>query len=185
MFVKLSNWLASIAKGWLVLVFFIIDAIFMVVVMPLAQGQLEKFSNGVGPIDLTFFPSAEKVISSVVAYGEEGRAFYTTVELTADILYPIAYTFFFSLLISFVFQRVIDKNSKLQRLNLLPFGAWVFDMLENICILLILASYPSQEIGIAGILTFANGIKWLFAGASLLALLYGVGIWLLAKTKKG
>ncbi len=183
MIAKLSAWLARIAKGWLLLVFFVAEVVFTGVVLPGAEAKIKAFSGGVGPLDLTFFPSMETIFSSITAYGPDGRAFYTNIELTADILYPIAYTFFFSLMITYLMQRAFDKDSKFQRLNVLPFGAWLFDLIENICILFILSSYPAQETAVAGILTLANGVKWLFAGLSILTLVFAFGVWALKKIK--
>jgi hypothetical protein len=181
---KLSNWLGKIANRWTVLLFLALDIIFNAVVMPGAQAKLEAFSGGVGPLDLTFFPAVEKILSAVSAYGPEGRAAYTIIELTADIIYPIVYTFCFSLLITVVLRAALSTDSKLQRLNVLPFGAWVFDMLENVCIITLLLSFPAQSTLVAGVLMVVNGIKWLFAGASILALLFGLGTWVLKKIRK-
>lgn len=180
---KLSNWLGRIATGWLVLAFFVVELAFMAYFLPNAQATIEAFSGGVGPLDLTFFPSAQQSMAAVNAYGPEGRPFYATVELTADILYPIAYTFFYSLLITLLARRAFDKDSKLQRLNLLPFGAWLFDMLENVCILTMLFSFPTEQPLVATALTFMNGIKWLFAGASILSVLFALGAWIVKKIK--
>jgi hypothetical protein len=181
MIAKLSAWLGRIAKGWLVLIFFVADGVFSAVIMPGAQARLEALSGGVGPLDLTFFPSVEQVLAAVAAYGVDGRALYATIELTADIVYPIVYTFFFSLLMTFLLQRAFDKDSKLQRLNVLPFGAWLFDMLENACILTLLFSFPTQSALVAGALSLMNGIKWLFAGASILTILVALGAWVYKK----
>jgi hypothetical protein len=181
MIAKLSTWLGSIAKGWLVLIFFVADGIFSAVIMPGAQAKLEALSGGVGPLDLTFFPSAEKVLAAIVAYGAEGRPLYANIELTADIIYPIVYTFFFSLLMTYLLQRAFDKDSKLQRLNVLPFGAWAFDMLENVCILTLLFSFPAQSALMAFALGLFNGIKWLFAGASILSILVALITWIYKK----
>lgn len=180
---KFSTWLRSIAKGWLVLVFFAIEIAFMGFILPAAEATIKGFSGGIGPIDLMIFPSAEKILSAIAAYGPQGRPFYTTIELTADLLYPIGYAFFYSLLISYLLQRAVSKDSKLQRLNLLPFGAWLFDLIENIFILTLIFSFPTQSPVLASILTLINGIKWLFAGASILSLLFGLGAWIIKKIR--
>ena len=66
------------------------------------HGRLKKFdvaSGGVGPIDLQFFYTPDKVYSMVSAYGESGRASYRLFELTGDIIYPIIYTLFLACLL--------------------------------------------------------------------------------------
>jgi len=188
MFEKFSSWLGSISKGWLVLVFFALDLLFVLLILPGAQAKIEAYSGGIGPLDLTFFPSVEMTNMYLDAYDaneafpiDEGRAFYTNFELTVDLIYPIVYTFFFSLLISFLLRRSFDKTSRLHLLNLLPFGAWLFDLIENICIVILLSSFPAEEPAIATILMVANGIKWLFAGASILTVFFAFSAWIFRK----
>jgi len=180
---KLSTWLGSIAKGWLVLILFMADMAFLGSILPSMQANIEAISGGVGPLDLTFFPSVEKTLAAISAYGANGRSLYATTELTTDIVYPIVYTFFFSLLITALLQHAFDKDSKLQRLNVIPFGAWLFDLLENICIVTLLLSFPVQPMLAASALTIANGFKWLFVGASVLTLLFTFGALLFKKIK--
>ena len=69
-------------------------------------------------------------------------------------------------------------------LNLLPFGAWTFDLLENACVVTLLQSYPAYSPIVVGLLTVVNGIKWAFAGASILAVVFGLGAWVVKKIKK-
>ena len=180
---KLSNWLARIAKGWLVLVLFVMEGAFMGFILPRAEAVIKAVSGGVGVIDLMFMPPPAQILSAIEAYGS-ARPFYIIVELTADILYPITYTFFYSLLITLLLRSAFSADSKLQWLNVLPFGAWVFDLLENVYIVTLLVNYPAQSPIVAGMLTVVNGIKWAFAGASILALLFGLGAWIVKKVKK-
>ena len=72
---------------------------------------------------------------------------------------------------------------KRQLLNVLPFGALIFDYLENIGIVSLLSTYPKQIAGLAIFMSLANITKWLFVGASVLALLYTFGTWLIKKFK--
>ena len=110
----------------------------------------------------------------VQSYGEAGRARYRIFELTGDIVYPIVYTLFFSLAITWLFRRGVAKESRLQRLNVLPFGGWLFDLLENLGIVAMLSIFPSQ-FGILGwAATLFTMIKWLFAGTSIVLLLIGI-----------
>lgn len=174
MLTKLSDTLKKYAKGWLILVFFTLEFLFIAIIMPGEQAKLEAASGGTGPIDLQFFYTPEKAYSMVASYGDAGRAMYRTSELTVDIIYPIVYTLFFSLLITWLLQRSFATNSKLQRLNIVPFGAWLFDMLENISIVAMLSLYPSTPTIVAGVATIFTMIKWGFAGASFVLILIGL-----------
>jgi hypothetical protein len=113
--------------------------------------------------------------------GRYDVVFYRNVELTVDIIYPIVYLFFFGLLLSWLFQRGFASNSPIRKLNVLPLGAWFFDLLENITIVSLLSLYPAQPTGLAWVLIILTHIKWLFAGASILLIL--VGLIMAAKNK--
>lgn len=180
---KFSNWLGRIAKGWLILVFLLIEGAFMGIILPRAEAVIKAVSGGVGVIDLMFAPPPAQILAAIEAYST-ARPFYATIELTADILYPISYAFFYSLLMSFLLQRAFDKESKIQWLNLLPFGAWLFDLIENVYILTLLFNYPAQSPVVAGMLTVVNGIKWAFAGLSILSLVFALGAWVVKKIRK-
>jgi hypothetical protein len=110
----------------------------------------------------------------VAAYGEPGRAAYRIFELTGDIFYPIVYTLFFSTMITWLFQRSFASESKMQKLNIVPLGAWTFDLLENLGIVWMLSIYPSTPPLLAWVTAFFTMIKWSFAGASIILLLFGM-----------
>ena len=115
---------------------------FNAVVLPAESAVLGE----TGPIDLQFFYTPDKVYGMVEAYGPEVRAQYARFALTGDIAYPIVYTLFFALAISWLFRRGLPEDSRLHRLNVVPFGAGLFDLLENLAIVGMLndkfAAYP-------------------------------------------
>lgn len=174
MLVKLSEMLKKYAKGWLILVFFGLEVVFNAAILPATQARLEAASGGTGPIDLQFFYTPEKVYSMVASYGDAGRGFYRTFELTGDIIYPVVYTLFFSLFITWLFQRGLATNSKLHRLNVVPFGAWLFDLFENLSIVAMLSLYPSTPAILAWLATIFTMIKWAFAGGSIALVIAGL-----------
>ena len=171
---NLSHTLRKYASGWLVLILFAIEAIFNAVILPNQQAKMEAISGGTGPIDLLLFYTPEKAYSMVESYGEAGRASYRAFELTGDILYPIMYTLFFSLFITWLFQRGFTPNSKMQALNVVPLGGWLFDLLENLGIVAMLSIFPSTPAVLAWITAIATLIKWLFAAATIVLILIGL-----------
>ena len=96
------------------------------------------------------------------------------IELTADIIYPIIYTLFFGLLISWLFQRAFRSDSPMQKYNMTPVGAWFFDLLENAGIVSMLATYPSQPAALAWLTMIVGSLKWLFAVGSIGLSLFGL-----------
>lgn len=174
MFDKISETLRKYANGWLVLVFFAGEMFFNTVILPNQQAKIEAASGGIGPIDLQLFYTPEKVYSMVTAYGEAGRANYRAFELTGDIIYPIVYTLFFALLITWLFQRGLARNSRMQKMNVVPLGGWLFDLFENLGIVSMLSLYPSTPAALAGITALFTVVKWLFAAATIVLILFGL-----------
>lgn len=126
---KISGTFNAWAKGWLVIVLFVLDGFFVGLLLPVVEALLKSDSGGPGPIDLQFFYAPVKVFEMIAAYGPCGRPFYRNVELTVDIIYPIVYTLFLGLLISWLFQRGFQPGHKIQKWNVVPLGAWFFDLL--------------------------------------------------------
>jgi hypothetical protein len=161
-------------KGWLILILFMLDGFFSGFLLPLVQGMLQDGKGGVQPLDLMLFATPEKIFTMIERYGEFNRPFYRNVELTVDIIYPIVYLFFFGLLISWLFQRGFASTSPMRKFNIIPLGAWFFDLLENIFIVTLLSVFPSQPTVLAWILVLISTVKWFFAGASILLILIGI-----------
>jgi hypothetical protein len=151
------------AVGWRVLLLFVADALMMGYVMPLAAGLLAFAANNhVLPLDLMFFYTPTQAFEMMDKYGEAGRALYLKIELTADIFYPIIYTLFYGLLLSWLFQRAFKSDSRMQKLNVIPVGAWSFDLLENAGIVSMLAMYPSKPALLAWLTMTFGSLKWAF-----------------------
>jgi len=174
MFEKLSAGFYRWSKGWLVFVLFLLDGFFAGFLLPLIQGLMQGGQGGIQPLDLMFFATPNKLFDMINKYGVYGRPFYRNVELTVDIIYPIVYLFFFGLLISWLFKRGFTPNSPMRKYNIIPLGAWFFDLLENIVIVTLLSIFPAQPIALGWLLTLISSIKWLFAGASILLILVGL-----------
>ena len=179
MITKISDSLAHLARPWLILLSFAVMAAMMGYFLPGAQAQLE--ASGGGPIDLMMFPTPAAVLAGIAAFSAEGRAFYLLVELTYDLIYPLAYTLFYGLSLTVLLKQVTAPGSIYRRLNVLPVAAFFFDMLENIGIVSLLASFPAQSAALAAFVSLANSLKWIFALASMAALLITLLFWLAQK----
>ena len=161
--------------GWRVIILFILDGLMMGYIMPLASAIMAlAANNSVMPLDLMFFYTPAKAFAVIEKYGDAGRAVYMKIELTADIIYPIIYTLFYSLLLSWLFQRAFKPGSKMQKYNVVPVGAWIFDLLENVGIVSMLSLYPSQPAALAWLTMIFGSLKWLFAFASIGLVLFGL-----------
>jgi hypothetical protein len=174
MFKNISERFYKWNKGWLIFILLLLDAFFSGFLLPLVQAMMQGDKGGVQPLDLMLFATPARIFGMINEYGEYGRLFYRGVELTVDIIYPIVYLFFFGLLISWLFQRGFASTSPMRKFNIMPLGAWFFDLLENIVIVILLSVFPSQPTTLAWILTLISTIKWFFAGTSILLILIGI-----------
>jgi hypothetical protein len=174
LFTSLSDFFIRHAKGWNILVAFVVMAFCEAFLLPRMSATLNAAAPSVGPFDLRLFYSPEQAQSMLAAYGEQARHAYMVGELTLDILFPIAYTLFLAFSISWLFQRSFKKDSSAQLLNLVPIGAWLFDLLENISIVIMLAMFPSFSILVAMLSSFFTAIKWGFAFFGIALLIFGV-----------
>ncbi len=171
---KFSDTLKRYAKGWLVLVFFGLVVLFYVIILPRSLANLVAASGDKGLIDELFFYTPKTVYSMIASYGDIGRTLYRTFTLTIDFIFPVVYTLFLSLLITWQFQRSVPATSKLQRLARIPFGALLFDILENLSIAVMLSIYPATPHWIAWLATLCTMLKWSFVGMSSILVLTGL-----------
>lgn len=107
------------------------------------------------PVLYTFFPagtrvpaldapewqSSEQVQDILQAWGPQVRNLQVWFHLTWDIAFPVLMLLCSALLISWFTQKAWPADSPLQKLNLLSLGV-VFDLLENGCIVLLIARFP-------------------------------------------
>ncbi len=171
---KLSETLKKYANGWLVLVLLAGLLYFNAVILPNQQAKIQADSGNTPPIDLQFFYTPDKVYSMVASYGDEGRASYRLFELTGDIIYPIIYTLFLTLAMTWLFERGFSSTSEMHKYNAAPFGAWLFDLFENLGIVAMLSVYPSTPALLAWVSAIFTLVKWLFVGGSIVLLLVGL-----------
>jgi hypothetical protein len=160
---KISEKFHAWATGWRVIILLIAESLMMFYVMPLAMGIMAfAANNSVLPLDLMFFYNPAQAFEMMDKYGEAGRSIYMRIELTADIIYPMIYTLFYGLLLSWLFQRAFKPDSKMQKWNVMPVGAWLFDMLENTGIVSMLMMYPSKPEVLAWLTMLFGSLKWAF-----------------------
>jgi hypothetical protein len=184
MLTELSNKLRGWAKGWLVFILFVLDVAFVGFILPIAEALIKGGQGGPGPLDLQFFYTPAKAYEMIASYGEYTRSFYRNFELTVDIIYLIVYTLFFSLLITWLFKKGFSENSRMQKLNVTPFGAWLFDLLENIGVVSMLSIFPSTPAALAWVTSIFTAIKWLFVGTTMILIVIGTAAAITGRFRK-
>jgi hypothetical protein len=179
-FVNLSKRFHSWARGWLILALLLAFVVFVVVTLPALQAAP---GGSIVSLDSQLFYTPEEAYSTVASYGDASR-FWIAIYLTWDVVNPILYTLVISLFIAWLLQRSFKPGSKLQYLNVLPLGAGLFDLLENLSIVTMLASYPAKLTMVAWLSTVCTISKMSFLGVSVLLILIGVVIAAVNKFKK-
>ena len=173
MVTRISGIFKKYAKGRIIPALFGLYVLFNIAVLSGIHPRLKALSGGIGPVDLQFCYSPGKAYSMIESYGDAGRAFYRNYELTGDIIYPIVFALFFGLLIAWLFKRGVTPESKLHKLCVVPLGAWLFDLLENITIILMISFHPARVIILPWLATAFTMMKWILALAAILLVLTG------------
>jgi hypothetical protein len=149
-------------------------SLFVGLLLPWAETELKAFSNGTGPLDLLSFYTPDEAYTMLQAYGGQGRLFYTMVELSADVLYPLVSALLMSGLIIYVYSRVPYRRATIKTLFLFPLFTLLADYAENVCIVTMLINYPYRQDGLAIVSTIFTGLKWLLVLASLGIIVHGM-----------
>jgi hypothetical protein len=157
---NLSEKLYAKANGKNVLLALAAFLVFNALILPTAEQHIKAYSGGVGVLDLQLGYTPDKAYDMVAAYGEQGRQLYAMVEIIADTFYPLIYTLFFCLLISFIYQKTTQVGTKLRLINLVPLLSMGFDYLENSCILTLLLTFPNRYNVVAQIGSVFTLLKW-------------------------
>jgi len=102
------------------------------------------------------------------------RQAYLRARWTFDLVWPLVYTAFLSLAISWVYRRAFAAESRWQLVNLVPVAGMLLDYLENSATSLVMARYPALTSGIAHLAPLFTLTKWVCVNGSFVLLLIGV-----------
>ncbi|MEH6534570.1 MAG: hypothetical protein V7735_25005 [Photobacterium frigidiphilum] len=133
--INFSSW----KKAGVLLSFnFALQAIILLIIYPLISTSIE-------PLDVQVGLTSESIIYFFNEIGMAGREYYFLNEITVDMLFPLVYSFAYSLLLIELIKSCNLIGSPLKYLALLPFGIGISDIIENIHILTAIHSYPEQS----------------------------------------
>ncbi|MCS5623297.1 MAG: hypothetical protein NZ735_05005 [Candidatus Marinimicrobia bacterium] len=159
---KLLSFMQRVSTGKVVLAL-IIPAIIVYFIMVLYTiPQVSEYAPGINLFDLSLTGySFEYAVKLLDTLGSEGRELYLYRQLPLDFIYPGLFAVSCSLLLSWLFQKTHETNSRLFYFCYIPVAAGLFDYLENIFIASILTSYPNvSEVSIflASSMTIAKSV---------------------------
>lgn len=150
---RFSSWRKA---GIFLAISFTLQAIILLVVYP-------KISTNLLPLDIQMGLTADAIDTFLSGIGSDGRTLYLFHEITLDALFPLTYAIAYTLLIAELVRACGQLQTPLKYLVLLPFAIALFDLLENIHILVAVRSYPAiDELLVKG-LAAANMAKHLLS----------------------
>ncbi len=125
-------------------------------------------------LDLQSSYTPDQAYNLISSYGQTGRSYYAVIELTLDLVYPAISALFFSLFTIYTFRRIFHPHTKLQLLPVLALIVMGADYIENICIVIILLSYPQRMDPAAQAANLFTIIKFFLSYAELALILIGL-----------
>lgn len=170
---KLSSWFFKWVNWKWVLAAIVVFAFFIVFILPWQAAKSEEVTGSRESPDTSFLYSANDLYQMAEHYGEEGRSAYVRARFTFDLVWPLAYLFLLVALLSILY-RVLPTESRWRRLNLLPIGGWVMDMLENIGASWTMYRYPVRTTVVAELTPVFTLLKWCLINVSFAALVPGL-----------
>lgn len=155
-----------------VLLFFALQMLFSIVIMPAASGSSD---NDLPVLDLQFFYTPQQAYEIITAYTPAMRQAAAVTRLTLDIIYPVIYGIMLALLLTLTFRRAFAPKAFADASVFVPWGGVLFDYLENICFSIMFLSYPKEFYFLAQVSAIFTALKWTLIGiAFTLALVGGV-----------
>jgi mannose/fructose/N-acetylgalactosamine-specific phosphotransferase system component IID len=181
---KLIAFIQNVATGKVVLGFFIPAMVVYAIMLLYTIPQVEQYAPGMKLFDLS--PTGYSFMYAIEllrALGAKGRDLYLYQQLPIDFIYPGLFAVSCCLLLSWLFAKSFNSNSKMFYLCFVPVVASVFDYLENICIANMLISYPNVTEPHVSITSYLTILKSGFTSAFFVILLLGVVFFLKQRCK--
>ena len=148
---KLLSFMQRVSTGKVVLAFIIPAIIVYFIMLLYTIPQVSAYAPGINLFDLSLTGySFEYAVKLLDTLGSEGRELYLYRQLPLDFIYPGLFAVSCSLLLSWLFLKTQQTNSKLFYFCYIPGATGLFDYFENIFIVSILTSYPNvSEVSIS------------------------------------
>jgi hypothetical protein len=120
-------------------------------------------------LDVHFGFTTDYVQQFFTSIETEGRKAYLLSTGLVDTPYAMIYGFVYAIILIFIIKNKM-YSGRLRYLILLPFLISLFDLVENTGIIYLVSTYPESNDMVVSIASFANQLKWIFAGITLFTL---------------
>jgi hypothetical protein len=159
---KFLSFMQRVSTGKVVLALIIPAIIVYFIMLLYTIPQVSAYAPGINLFDLSPTGySFEYAIKLLDTLGSDGRDLYLYRQLPLDFIYPGLFAVSCNLLLSWLFLKTQQTNSKLFYFCYIPVAAGLFDYLENIFIVSILTSYPNVSevsISLASAMTITKSV---------------------------
>jgi len=174
---QIINTVKKYATGKIVLIFLVLTII-GTTVLGYSNYLFSTITDFSSTLDLTFFYNFEFANNFFEVISMEGVNYYLYKFTTIDTLFPLIYSIFFALLVSYILKKKKKKNAKLEYLILLPFISMIFDYLENILTIILINNLHEINQGLVYLLTISSSIKW---GGAFVGMIILIGLLFIKK----
>lgn len=140
-------------------------------IISVAIAKLFQTTGGAGILDVEFEYSTEKAFQILTLLGAEGRQFYISKIIPLDFLFIPIYMLFLFYWICYFLQKINSDKEFLNLLLMLPVLTVVFDVMENICTIIMLKQYPSINAVVCTIGSNMTLLKFAFFYMSFMAII--------------
>jgi hypothetical protein len=134
--------------------------VFMLWVLPAQAERSAEFST-TRPPDLRVLYTPDDLVEIFDDYGEAGRQAYIRSRYVFDLVWPLAYTYFYVAMLAWLMPRAFPRGGWLRqhwpRIALAPF---VLDLLENALTGSLAYVYPNRHDGWAWTASVVSTFKW-------------------------
>lgn len=178
---NVSTWLNKISSTWLMVASLLLMVAFMIFVLP-AQAAIstQEIGSEQSP-DTSFFYTPEDLYQMAEEYGTNGRQSYIHARWTFDLVFPLVYTTFLTVGISWFGGKLSGWREVYRLANLLPVLGGIFDLLENTAATLVMSSYPIKTPIVSIAASLFTPIKWILVSASFIAYFIFGFAWLIQR----
>lgn len=146
--------------GRKILIFFVLTGIIYSIMLVITIPKVMSFSGGMKILDMMPAGYDSAYVNSLLsALGEKGRYSYLFNQIPLDLIYPLIYGITFCLVLAYLIKKLGKSESYLFFLCYIPLFSGLFDYIENIGIITMLALYPANIDTVAKITNIFSILK--------------------------
>ena len=178
---KLSTWLLETSSTWVMIVSLLVMVGFMIFVLPAQAANSAQESGSERSPDTSFFYTPQDLYQMAEEYGADGRQAYNQTRWTFDLVFPLVYTSFLAVGISWFIQRLTGWADIWNLTNLLPVLGGIFDLLETSAATYAMFRFPAKAQFAMASASLFTPIKWVLVSTSFIPYFIFGAAWLIQR----